>query len=70
MEKEFKLSTNEDDVWLNEPDKVFKDMDVVVDSIKLKEISNEFPITKVIIEKMDCNLIVDSNSEYWPFSNN
>ena len=70
MEKELHLSSNEDNVWLNEPDEVYKDMDVVLEATKLKNISKDSPVVNELIKKLDCNLIVDSNSEYWPFSNN
>ena len=74
MKKEYQILTNEDKVWLDipyeQPPKEWWDIDVHMVSSELDHMVQGDSRVKDLIEEFQCNLVVETNEEYWPFSNN
>lgn len=71
MKKEYPLLVNEDSVWLVVPDNTpieeVWDIDTYIATEELKDIIREKNVVKSLIEQLECNLVVETNMEYYPF---
>lgn len=71
MEKEYPILTNRESVWLDIPDdapiEVRWDIDIYTASLDLRRAMWKVPFVKHLIEQFNCNLVVETNMEYFPF---
>ena len=70
MTKGYPILMNEYTVWLDMKDDGENwDIDVFLAHDDLKDLVQREPSVKDLIEAFDCDIVVDTNHEYYPFSN-
>ena len=71
MKKEYPLLVNKDSVWLDIPDnkpiEEVWDIDTYIATEEMEDIIRENHVVKNLIEQLGCNLVVETNMEYYPF---
>ena len=69
MEQDYKIRSNGECVWMEIPEDEKWNIDVNLANRNLQDVVAEEPAVMDLIEAFGCDIVVDTNHEYYPFSN-